>query len=71
LFGCQKSDAQNVTTEKRKPKENTYETSTVWNIPKFYKAQPTQSRNYFALRIRGHHLLSYNVGNYAGAGRRT
>ena len=36
-----------------------------------YETQPQQICGHFALRICGHHLLSYNVGNHAWTGRRT
>ena len=35
------------------------------------KPKPQQICGRFALRICGHHLLSYNVGNHAWTGRRT
>src|SRR5438045_1235471 len=59
LCGCQKKRRADVNTEPENQKENIHET------------QPQQICSHFALRICGHHLLSYNVGNHAWTGRRT
>ena len=61
LCGRPKEEAPhgNNRTGKAKPQKNIYET------------KPQQICGRFALRICGHYLLSYNVGNHAWTGRRT